>query len=418
MSSFGSTTAATPASSSPIRYEAQPRSSWVIWRKIMRLLRRAEADVGEHAVDPAREPPGHAPSRRSSTGTSSSRTRDASSRTATPRITPISLGGSGPERAKVKNTATITAAAAKITRPECATPPTIASLGVVRAVPVLLGRAEQEHGVVHRDREDHREEEHRAPGVEEALRLEAEQRSQVPVLEDQLGDAERGAGGEQVGDHAERGDQRRLQRDEQQQEAEARARRRSPAASSAPAAARGRGSRRPRRRRARRRAGRRAAGRSCAPTALLGRVLASGRPGSGRARPSRPARASRARCPGRGRATAATRAAWPGGATSCSGAGGAGAEGGLHLRRSPGASRSPLGHDLDRRHAGVAGRGPGCASATSSDDGDARRRRAACARGARPRPRSAASGARRSAPRAARACRRGGRAWPARPAAA
>src|ERR687897_299995 len=36
MSSFGSTTAATPACSSPIRYDAQPRSSWVIWRKIMR----------------------------------------------------------------------------------------------------------------------------------------------------------------------------------------------------------------------------------------------------------------------------------------------------------------------------------------------------------------------------------------------
>src|SRR4051794_6544626 len=33
MSSLGSTTAATPASSSPIRYEAQPRSSWVTWRK-------------------------------------------------------------------------------------------------------------------------------------------------------------------------------------------------------------------------------------------------------------------------------------------------------------------------------------------------------------------------------------------------
>ena len=33
ISSRGSTTAATPASSSPIRYEAQPRSSWVIWRK-------------------------------------------------------------------------------------------------------------------------------------------------------------------------------------------------------------------------------------------------------------------------------------------------------------------------------------------------------------------------------------------------
>ena len=44
-------------------------------------------------------------------------------------MTPISFGGSGPESANVKKTATITAAAAKMTRPECARPPTIASLG-------------------------------------------------------------------------------------------------------------------------------------------------------------------------------------------------------------------------------------------------------------------------------------------------
>ncbi len=44
-----------------------------------------------------------------------------------PRMTPISFGGSGPESAKVKNTATITAAAAKITRPEWAIPATAAS---------------------------------------------------------------------------------------------------------------------------------------------------------------------------------------------------------------------------------------------------------------------------------------------------
>src|SRR4051794_11668916 len=36
MSSRGSTTAATPASSSPIRYDAQPRSSWVTCRKSTR----------------------------------------------------------------------------------------------------------------------------------------------------------------------------------------------------------------------------------------------------------------------------------------------------------------------------------------------------------------------------------------------
>ena len=85
---------------------------------------------------------------------------------------------------------------------------------------MLLRRGEQEHGVVHRDREDHREEEDGRPGVEEALRLEAEQPGAVAVLEDQPSDAEGGADGEQVGEHAEGGDQRRLQRDEQEQEAE------------------------------------------------------------------------------------------------------------------------------------------------------------------------------------------------------
>jgi hypothetical protein len=44
-------------------------------------------------------------------------------------MTPISFGGSGPLSANVRNTATITPAAAKITRPECASPPTIASWG-------------------------------------------------------------------------------------------------------------------------------------------------------------------------------------------------------------------------------------------------------------------------------------------------
>ena len=39
MSSRASTTAATPALSSPITYEAQPRSSWVIWRKSISALR-------------------------------------------------------------------------------------------------------------------------------------------------------------------------------------------------------------------------------------------------------------------------------------------------------------------------------------------------------------------------------------------
>ena len=42
---------------------------------------------------------------------------------------PISFAGSGPDRANVKNPATTTAAAAKITRPKWARPSTIASSG-------------------------------------------------------------------------------------------------------------------------------------------------------------------------------------------------------------------------------------------------------------------------------------------------
>src|SRR5919201_185502 len=38
MSHCGSTTAATPAEASPIRYDAQPRSSWMIWRNSIRRL--------------------------------------------------------------------------------------------------------------------------------------------------------------------------------------------------------------------------------------------------------------------------------------------------------------------------------------------------------------------------------------------
>ena len=214
------------------RYEAQPRSSWVIWRKIIgppfacsargRSGRRA---AGGRAAAAATRPSGRAA--RSSTGTSSSRTSAASSRTATPRITPISFGGSGPgeregEEDRDHHRGGGEDHAARSARRRRPSPP----CGSRAAVPVLLGAREQEHGVVHRDREDHREEEHRRPGVEEALRLEAEQAGQVAVLEDQLGDAERRAGGEQVGEHADGRDHRRLQRDEQQQEAERRGRRR------------------------------------------------------------------------------------------------------------------------------------------------------------------------------------------------
>ena len=129
------------------------------------------------------------------------------------------FGGRGPERAKVKKTATITAAAAKMTRPDGRGRRWLPRGGRVSG-PSAPCRGEQEHGVVHRDREDHREEEDGRPGVHVALRFEAEQAGAVPVLEDQPSYAEGCAGCEQVGEHAERREERSLQSDQQQQEAE------------------------------------------------------------------------------------------------------------------------------------------------------------------------------------------------------
>ena len=69
---------------------------------------------------------------------------------------------------------------------------------VAAAVVVLLRGGEQEHRVVHRDCEDHREEEHGRPGVEEPLRLVPEQPGPAAVLEDWATDAEGGAGGSRL----------------------------------------------------------------------------------------------------------------------------------------------------------------------------------------------------------------------------
>src|SRR4029079_9441269 len=94
-------------------------------------------------------------------------------------------------------------------------------LGVVCAIPVLLCGGEYEDGVIHRDREDHREEKDGSPGVDKALRLEAEQTGSVAVLEDQTGESEGGADSEQVSENADGGDHRGLERDQEKQEAEA-----------------------------------------------------------------------------------------------------------------------------------------------------------------------------------------------------
>ena len=114
-------------------------------------------------------------------------------------------------------------------------------------------------------------------------------------------------------------------------------------------------------------------------------------------------------------AVAATCAASAFGRDDLQRAGRALAEGVLHLGVG-GARAVALGHDLDRRHAGL-----------QPEHGDAQRdedRDGHGAVGDRPAPQAlgpggeaAASGARPSAPTAARACPRAGRAWRARPAA-
>jgi hypothetical protein len=58
------------------------------------------------------------------------------------------------------------------------------------------------------------------PAIDESLRGEPEPAGAVPVLEDRPGGAERGAGGQQVGDGADERQQRRLQREHQQREPE------------------------------------------------------------------------------------------------------------------------------------------------------------------------------------------------------
>ena len=161
----------------------------------------AEADVGKDAVAATRgSHQAQRPSRRSSTGTARSRTSSASSRTAIAEDDAHLLGRQRPGEREGEEHGDHDRGGGEDHAAGVGEPADHRLARVAGAVPVLLRRGEQEHRVVHRDREDHREEEDRPPRVEEALRLEAEQAGAVAVLEDQPGDAEGGAGGEQVRD--------------------------------------------------------------------------------------------------------------------------------------------------------------------------------------------------------------------------
>ena len=280
----------------------------------------------------------------------------------------------------------------------------MASFGSPDCLVVLLGGGEQEDGVVHRDREDHREEEHRRPGVEEALGLEAEQAGAAALLEDQPGDAERGGGGQQAGQGAEQ--------------------RRSAAPAGRPAAA---GS--PSARTTPMTSGvessswvlRSRFSTAAPPTSAdvrqvgaqpvdgvgergVGRV--DGRDGLDERQAAAVGRGLRGH--GAGDARVVGRA--PGGGRLGVGpvdddlerAGGAVAEGVLdQVVADPGAG--VLGQHLDRRHRGLQAQDR-CGEGEQHDERRPGRRPPGASRAARPRRRTSASGARRCAPRAARAC--------------
>ncbi len=94
-----------------------------------------------------------------------------------------------PLRANAPNTATITAAAAVITRPVCASPSRIAALASPRRCHSSWTRKIEEYLVVHREAEDDREPHHRDKRVDRAG-LEAEQPAS---LKHGLDDPKRGA---------------------------------------------------------------------------------------------------------------------------------------------------------------------------------------------------------------------------------
>ena len=138
-----------------------------------------------------------------------------------PRMTPISFGWERPGEGEGEEDGDHDGGGGEDDAAGVGEPSDGGVFRVAGSVPVLLCGGEQEDGVVHRDREDHREEEDGSPGVDEALRLEAEQAGAVAVLEDQAGDSEGGADGEQVGEDADGGDHGGLECDQEEEEAEA-----------------------------------------------------------------------------------------------------------------------------------------------------------------------------------------------------
>ena len=141
-----------------------------------------------------------------------------SSATATPK--PICWNMIRSPRAKPENTATMISAAPVMIRAVEPTPNMTASVVSPRLVVALADPAEQEHLVVHREPEEHGEEEQRHPRLDRVRLLEPEQVGAEALLEDEHEQAVRGADREQVEHDGRSGDDDRAEDDGQQDEGE------------------------------------------------------------------------------------------------------------------------------------------------------------------------------------------------------
>ena len=123
------------------------------------------------------------PSSRMVAGTSSARTTVASSATAIATPRPSALIRTISANAN-EDATTTTMMAAEVTIRPLRSRPSPPRPVVAGPVPGLLHPRQQEHLVIHREPEEHAEEDHRLGRLDEAERLEPERRREVAVLED------------------------------------------------------------------------------------------------------------------------------------------------------------------------------------------------------------------------------------------
>ena len=164
----------------------------------------------------------HRPSSRSSTGSITSRTSAASSSTATPRITPISFGGSGPTEGECDEDRNHDRAGREDHAARCR-PCRRPSPPWRRRPSAPSAPWPRPGGTPCSPSRSRRSSRRRTPGAHASRKPCGSKPAACARRRPGRSTSrpERGGGREQVRDHAERGDHRRLQRDHQQQEAEA-----------------------------------------------------------------------------------------------------------------------------------------------------------------------------------------------------